>query len=78
MERLNATLGSLPKRYCNENHPSWDLELPLIEFTHNAAPHSTTQTFSFIADQGYEPNLPTITTGQRVLVASNRAVDFVT
>ena len=73
MERLNATLGSLLKRYCNENHPSWDLELQLIEFTHNA-----TQTFPFIADLGYEPNLPTITTGQRVPAASNRAVDFVT
>ena len=77
-ERLNATLGSLLKRYCNENHLSWDLELPLIEFTYNATPHSTTQTSPFIADLGYEPNLPTITTGQRILAASDRAVDFVT
>ena len=75
-ERLNATLGSLLKRYCNENHLSWDLELPLIEFTYNATPHSTTQTSPFIADLGYEPNLPTITTGQRVLAASDRAVDL--
>ena len=77
-ERLNATLGSVLKRYCNENHLSWDLELPLIEFTYNATPHSTTQTSPFIADLGYEPNLPTITTGQRILAASDRAVDFVT
>ena len=77
-ERLNATLGSLLKRYCNENHLSWDLELPLIEFTYNATPHSTTQTSPFIADLGYKPNLPTITTGQRILAASDRAVDFVT
>ena len=77
-ERVNAALGSLLKRYCNENHLSWDLELPLIEFTYNATPHSTTQTSPFIADLGYEPNLPTITTGQRILAASDRAVDFVT
>ena len=77
-ERLNATLGSLLKRYCNENHLSWDLELPLIEFTYNATPPSTTQTSPFIADLGYGPNLPTIKTGQRILAASDRAVDFVT
>ena len=52
--------------------------LPLIEFAYHATPHSTTQTSPFIADLGYEPNLPTITTGQRVLAASGGAVDFVT
>ena len=68
--------GSAAKDF--QNHLSWDLELPLIEFTYNATPHSTTQTSPFIADLGYEPNLPTITTGQRILAASDRAVDFVT
>ena len=54
------------------------MELPLIEFTYNATPRSTTQTSPFIPGLGYEPNLPTITAGQRALAASDRAVDFVT
>ena len=57
-ERTNRTLISLIRKYVHAYPSRWVEYLPLFEFAHNSAVHSTTQVTPFEADRGYLPAVP--------------------
>lgn len=76
-ERLNGTLGALLKKYCASNHQTWDLHLPILEFTYNSTTQTSIATSPFLADLGWEPNAPTFMAGNRSNSRSDVAIDLI-
>ena len=57
MERTNQTLEQFLRIFCNYQQDNWYTLLPLVEFTYNNTPSSTTGISPFFANKGYHPNL---------------------
>ena len=55
-ERANQTLKRYLQIYCNYQQDNWLELLPLVEFSYNNAPSTTTGLSPFFANKGYHPN----------------------
>ena len=56
-ERTNQTVEQYLHIFCNYQQDNWYTLLPLVEFTYNNTPSSTTGISPFFANKGYHPNL---------------------
>ena len=56
-EWTNQTLEQYLRIFCNYQQDNWYTLLPLVEFTYNNIPSSTTGISLFFANKGYHPNL---------------------
>ena len=73
-EPTNQTLEQYLCIFCNYQQDNWYTLLPLVEFTYNNTPSSTTGISPFFANKGYHPNL---TIHPERDLASSRAKDLV-
>jgi len=56
-EHTNQTLEQYLRTYCNYQQSDWSKLLPLVEFTYNNTPSSTTGMSPFFANKRYHLNL---------------------
>ena len=54
-ERVNQTIESYLRFYCNYEQDDWSKHLPLCEYSYNNTVHTTTGTTPFFAMYGYHP-----------------------
>ena len=61
MERVNQEVETYLQMFCQGQPDKWSELIPMVEFVHNSATHSTTQKSPFSFNLRYEPrNYPKI------------------
>jgi hypothetical protein len=56
-ERLNQTLETYIRMYCNYQQDNWADLLPIAEFAYNNSPHESTGLTPFFVNKGYHPKM---------------------
>uniref|UniRef100_A0A0W0FVS7 Integrase catalytic domain-containing protein n=1 Tax=Moniliophthora roreri TaxID=221103 RepID=A0A0W0FVS7_MONRR len=74
-KQANQTLEQYLQMYCSYQQDNWDMLLPLMEFTYNNAPNTSTGVSSFFANKRYHLN---ITVHPEYHLASQKACSYVT
>ena len=70
-ERVNQSLETYLRHYCNHNQDNWAAILDLAEFSYNNAIHSSTNHSPFEANYGYHPQDPSAITSIDTVPAAN-------
>ena len=58
VERFNRTLGQMLAMYVDENHHTWDVQLPFVLFAYRSAVQASTGVTPFYLMFGREPRFP--------------------
>ena len=76
-EATNSTILDLLRCYTIDRPSNWDQHLPLLQFTYNTTPHSTTGRAPFEIVYGRKLPLPISTMTTNIPVADSSAADHV-